>query len=418
MASIKLSVERLTEGLYIKLPLQWTDHPFLLNHFKIKDHQQIRLIKNLGVKFVYLIPEKSDTKPLDPETPVEALSKHESQYLDKQAEKLWQEKQGRITRLKNYKRKLQRCEKNFDRSMSQLRSIVGKIKSRPVTAIKEAESLVEEMVDALMENDNVALHLMNDSKESEDIYFHSLNVAIMSMMLARAAGMSSADIKTIALGALFHDMGKLKVPSAIIRKTTPLTEPEENYLKLHTKYSLDLANLADGFPEAAKPILSQHHELLDGSGYPKQLTADKIDYKAQLVAVVNAYDNLCHPPDPNKARIPYSALSYLFKNCKAQYNNDYLALLIRLMGVYPPGSVVQLSNQQLGLVISVNSESLLHPNVLLYDPSVPSNEAPILDLEESELRIEQAIAPSKLPEQVYTYLNPRLRISFYFESDD
>ena len=64
MASIKLSVERLTEGLYIKLPVQWTDHPFLLNHFKIKDSQQIRLIKNLGIKHVFLIPEKSDTHPL------------------------------------------------------------------------------------------------------------------------------------------------------------------------------------------------------------------------------------------------------------------------------------------------------------------------------------------------------------------
>ncbi|PSW18551.1 HD family phosphohydrolase [Photobacterium sanctipauli] len=418
MASIKLSVERLTEGLYIKLPLQWTDHPFLLNHFKIKDQQQIRLIKNLGVKYVFLIPEKSDVEPRSPESQSEAISEQESQFLDRQAEKLWQEKQGRITRLKNYKRKLQRCEKSFGRSMAQLRSIVGKIKSRPVTAIKEAELLVEEMVEALLEADNVALHLMNDGKENEDVYFHSLNVAIISMMLARSCGMSQEEIKNIALGALFHDMGKLKVPTAITRKATPLTEPEENYLKLHTKYSLDLANLADDFPEAAKPILYQHHEMLDGSGYPKQLKGDQIDIKAQLVAVVNAYDNLCHPQDHNKARIPYSALSYLFKNKRKQYNNDHLGLLIKLMGVYPPGSVVQLSNKQLGLVISVNSESLLYPNVLLYDPSVPSNEAPIIDLEENNLRIEQAIPPHKLPEQVHTYLNPRIRISYYFDPDD
>ncbi len=214
--------------------------------------------------------------------------------------------------------------------------------------------------------------------------------------------------------------GKLKVPTAITRKTTPLTAPpEENYLKLHTKYSLELANLAEDFPQAAKPILSQHHEMLDGSGYPQKLPGNKIDLKAQLVSVVNAYDNLCHPQDPAKARIPYSALSYLFKNKKEQYNSDFMALLIRLMGVYPPGSVVQLSNQQLGLVISVNSDSLLFPNVLLYDPSVPSNEAPILDLEESDLRIEQAIMPSKLPEKVYSYLNPpRVRISYYFDPND
>ena len=116
--------------------------------------------------------------------------------------------------------------------------------------------------------------LMNEGSDNEDIYSHSLNVAIMSMMLARSSGMDGQDIKTIAIGALFHDMGKLKVPSAIIRKTTKLTEPEENYLKLHPKYSVDLADLSDSFPKQAKPILSQHHELLDGSGYPKQLTAE------------------------------------------------------------------------------------------------------------------------------------------------
>lgn len=418
MASIKLSVERLTEGLYIKLPLQWTDHPFLLNHFKIKDQQQVRLIKNLGIKYVYLIPEKSEAKPLAPETPHDAISEQESKFLALQAEKLWQEKQGRITRLKNYKRKLQRCEKNFNRSMAQLRSVVGKIKSRPVTAVKEAEMLVEEMVEALLESDNVALHLMNDGKDNDDIYCHSLNVAIISMMLARSSGMAQQDIKAIALGALFHDMGKLKIPTAIIRKTTPLTEPEDNYLKLHTKYSLDLASLTTDFPDDAKPILFQHHEHLDGSGYPKQMKGSQIDLKAQLVAVVNAYDNFCHPQDPSKARIPYSALSHLFKNCKALYNNDFLALLIRLLGVYPPGSVVQLSNQQLGLVISVNSNSLLYPNVLLYDPTVPSNEAPIIDLEENGLRIEQVIPPHKLPEKVYAYLNPRIRVSYYFDPDD
>lgn len=418
MASIKLSVERLTEGLYVKLPLQWTDHPFLLNHFKIKDQQQIRLIRNLGIRYVYLIPEKSDNPPLEPETEQEVISSQESKFLEQQAEKLWQEKQGRIARLKNYKRKLQRCEKNFNRSMAQLRSITGKIKSRPVTAIREAEMLVEEMVDALLESDNVALHLMNEGKENEDIYCHSLNVAVLSMMLARSCGMAHEDIKTIAMGALFHDMGKLKIPTAILRKTTPLTEPEENYLRMHTRYSTDLANLTADFPEDAKSILAQHHELLDGSGYPKQLHGDQITPMAQLVAVVNAYDNLCHPQDPARARIPYSALSYLFKHKKEAYNNDYLALLIRLLGVYPPGSVVQLSNQQLGLVISVNTDSLLYPNVLLYDPTVPSNEAPIIELEGSDLRIEQAIAPNKLPEKIYTYLNPRVRISYYFDPDD
>lgn len=421
MTSIELPTECLTPGLYIKLPLQWTEHPFMLNHFKIKDNQQIRLIKNLGLKFVILYPDKSDTNPL-PEnslnTEQDVISEQEARFINKQTDKLWKEKQRRIEHLKNYKRSLNRCEKSFQRSLSKLRAISQKIKNRPVTAFADAEELVNDMVTALLDNDNLVLHLMSDAKESEDIYYHSLNVAVLSMLLAKSNGMSASDIKTIALGALFHDIGKQKIPTHILRKITPLTEPEANFLKLHPKYSLELAELGENFPEAAKPILSQHHELMDGSGYPLGLQGHQINRFAQLVAVVNAYDNLCHPMDPGKAKIPYSALSYLFKHKKGQYSEEFIALMVRMMGVYPPGSVVQLSNQQVGMVISVNAKRLLYPNILIYDPSVPSNEAPVLDLEQSELTIERALHPQKLPEPIRQYLNPRARISYYFEQEN
>ncbi|MDO6706495.1 HD-GYP domain-containing protein [Photobacterium sp. 1_MG-2023] len=418
MTSVRLPTECLTPGLYIKLPLQWTEHPFMLNHFKIKDEHQIRLIRGLGLKFVFHFPDKSDNPPLsENHAPQHAISDQETRFLHKLADKLWQEKQRRIEHLKNYKRNLQRCEKSFQRSLSQLRAISQKIKNRPVTAFKDASELVNDMVDALLDNDNLALHLMNDVKESEDIYYHSLNVAVLSMLLAKSQGMPANDIKIITLGALFHDIGKHKIPTHILRKISPLTEPEANFLKLHPKYSLELAELGEHFPEAAKPILSQHHELMDGTGYPLGLKGHQINRFAQLVAVVNAYDNLCHPMDPSKARIPYSALSYLFKHKKGQYSEEFIAQLVRMMGVYPPGSVVLLSNQQIGMVISVNAKRLLYPNILLYEPSVPSNEAPILDLEESELTIERALLPHKLPEPIRQYLNPRARISYYFDPE-
>ena len=87
------------------------------------------------------------------------------------------------------------------------------------------------------------------------------------------------------------------------------------------------------------------------------------------------------------------------------------------MGVYPPGTVVQLSNEMVGLVISVNAQNILYPNVLLYDSNVPRNQAPILDLADSDLKIVSAILPNKLPDKVSEYSNPMTRISYYFESD-
>lgn len=212
------------------------------------------------------------------------------------------------------------------------------------------------------------------------------------------------------MGALFHDIGKLKIPSQILRKTEPLTKPEQNLMAQHPRYGLELLSLASGFPEPAKRIVQYHHEYLDGSG-PQGLRGDQLDPLTQIVSLINEYDNLCHL----QAKVPYSALGNLYKQRKAQFNTDHLGMLIRLMGIYPPGSVVQLSNGQVGLVMSVNASRLLYPAVLVYDPRIPRQEAAIIDLEQAELTIAKVIHPKRLPPAVFEYLNPRTRISYYFE---
>ncbi|ANQ55087.1 HD-GYP domain-containing protein [Vibrio parahaemolyticus] len=417
MAAIKLTVDRIQPGLHIRLPLKWNDHPFLLNSFKIKDQEQIEMIRHLGVKFVYFNPEQSDAAPL-PVNQIQTDSTTSNESLDLETQKLWQEKQKRIEKLSAYRRRVIQCEKEFERSLARMRSVMTKIRNRPTAAVDEAQLLIEDIVEKLMCDDNVTLHLMNGKNEFEDIYFHSLNVAVIAMMIGRAKGYSAKQLKELSFAALFHDMGKIKIPTAILRKQVPLTEPETNYLKLHTKYGLDLANQIEGFPESAKTVIAQHHELRDGSGYPEGHKGDEIDELAQIVIVANAFDNLCHTPIASEQKIPYTALSHLYKNCKHLYKEENLNILIKFMGVFPPGTVVQLSNNMVGLVISVNASNLLFPNVLVYDPSVPRTQAPIIELASKDLRIVNAIHPSKLPDKIKEYLNPRSRISYFFDSDE
>ncbi|ENM5741897.1 HD-GYP domain-containing protein [Vibrio metoecus] len=417
MASIKITVDRLQPGLYVRLPVKWNEHPFLFNSFKIKSQDQIQLIKHLGIQHVFLNPSLSDAQPLPPnleENAPEAVQPS----VDGEAEKLWQEKQNRIEKLNAYRRRVQTCEKEFERSLARMRAVVNKIRNRPLDAVGEATQLVDDIVDQLLSDDNVTLHLMNSKSEFEDIYFHSLNVSVIAMMIGKARGFPAEKIKELAFSALFHDIGKVRVPTAIVRKKTPLTDPEENYLRLHTKYGIELANNIDAFPESAKRVIEQHHELRDGSGYPLGMKGDDIDELAQIVAVANAFDNLCHPNIPSEQKIPYVALSYLFKNCKHLYHAENLGILVKFMGVFPPGTVVQLSNDMVGLVISVNAGNLLYPNVLIYDPSVPRSQAPIIDLADRDLKIVNAILPNKLPDKVRDYLNPRSRISYFFDNEE
>lgn len=420
MASIKITVDRLQPGLHIRLPVKWNDHPFLFNSFKIKNEDQIKMIRHLGIQHVFINLNQSDTKPLPPsaEPSIDGSSKEDKNEIDAEAQKLWEEKQQRIEKLNAYRRRVIQCEKEFERSLSRMRTVMNKIRSRPEQAIGEATQLVSDIVDILMCDDHVTLHLINSKSEFEDVYFHSLNVSVIALMIGKAKGLDAGKLKELSFASLFHDIGKLKVPTTIVRKQVALTEPEKNYLKLHTKYGVELANNMDSFPESAVKVIAQHHELSDGSGYPEGLKESEIDELSQIVALANAYDNLCHPNIAAEQKIPYVALSHLYKNCKKHYNNDNLNLLIKFMGVYPPGTVVQLSNQMVGLVISVNSKAILYPNVLIYDPSVPRTQAPIIELEDKEIKIVNAILPNKLPDKVKEYLNPRSRISYFFESDD
>ena len=412
MAGIKISVDRLQVGNYVSLPLGWREHPFLFSSFLIKEQEQIELIRRLGLKQVVIIPDKSDKPPLPlQEAQTHTVDKEDESALAERQAAMLAEKDRRIEQLQQYRRSLQHCEKQFQQSLAQVRALMGKIQSRPLNAISDAEELVVSMTEQLLSADEMVLHLVSDGDDGNNFFFHSLNVCVLSMLLARESGMEAEQINLVGLGALFHDIGKLKIPSQILRKTEPLTMPEINLMAQHPRYGLELLSLTKNFPDEARGIVLRHHEYLDGSGYPDGLKGNQIDPLSQLVSLVNEYDNLCHV----KSRVPYSALSSLYKQRRSQFNDHYLSKLVRLLGLYPPGSVVQLSDGRVGLVMSINASRLLYPSVLVYDARVPRHEAAIIDLEQVGLTIAKVIHPKRLPPAIFEYLNPRTRISYYFE---
>jgi hypothetical protein len=149
-----------------------------------------------------------------------------------------------------------------------------------------------------------------------------------------------------------------------------------------------------------------------------KLKSTQINRLAQLVNVVNTYDSLCHPVNPKLAHTPHSALSVIYRDMKSQLNMEDVTVLVRLLGVYPPGSVVGLSNGAIGLVMSVNPNKLLYPHVLLYDPNIPRTEAPIIDLEQDRLTIKKVFKLNQLKKEVLEYLSPRQQLNYVYYFDD
>jgi hypothetical protein len=138
---------------------------------------------------------------------------------------------------------------------------------------------------------------------------------------------------------------------------------------------------------------------------------------ARIVAIVNRYDNLCNPPARMHPLTPHEAVSMLFAQGRNRFDSTVLSAFIKMMGVYPAGSLVQLTDDRYAMVMSVNSSRPLKPRVLVHDPRVPRSEALLLNLEQCpDLGIRRSLAASKLPHAALEYLDPRPRVAYYFEA--
>ncbi|MFZ6759473.1 HD-GYP domain-containing protein [Undibacterium sp. Ji50W] len=414
--TVDVPVEQLCIGLYVHLDVSWLEHSFALNSFKIKTQEEVDAIRQLGLATVRVNPAKSDNRPLPPQ-PKQAASVAPP-VLQQSPEELAmiQEKKARIDRLVEQRRAVAQCEKELLKAATTLKNITKNLFSRPQESVREADQMIQQMLDSLLLDKDIAIHLMNDKIVGEETYYHSLNVGVLTMMLAKELAFSPEDIKLMGMACLFHDIGKVEIPDRIVHKTFGLTKAEQNLLQMHCHYGQQIAEKI-GLSKGVADIIMQHHEHVDGSGYPQQLKGNSISHLARIVAIVNTYDNLCNRPNPADSLSPYEAMSFMFAQLRKQFDAPALNIFIRCMGVYPPGTIVKLNDGTLGMVIGVNSGKPLRPSVLIYDPSVPKSEAIILDLiHEPTLDISSSLKPGQLSPEVYDYLSPRKRMTYFFDT--
>lgn len=413
MSKEEIKVSQLQPGLFIELPLKWHEHPFLMAKFVIKNENQISIIRQLGLRKVWYFPDRSSVLPLPeeadaPEVPDDAVKT--------ELDAAWLEKQERARELEQRRRDIQKVEKQYDQTVNQVKSLMIRMNSLPAQAISEAGVVVDKIVNALLSDKETLIHLMNSNNPDDTLYYHVLNVSVLSLLLAREAGMPEKLYSALGFAALMHDIGQIKIPPQIVRKTTALTKPEQDLYEQHVRHGFDMVKKFGESGPLVWDVVAQHHEFCDGTGYPKRLKGIDISELAKIVCIVNHYDKLCNHNDPRQSMTPHEALSLMFAKQGSKFDKKYLQLLVKLLGIYPPGTVVQLSDERLGMVISLNRTELLKPSILLYDPGVPKEEAVILDLAANgELSIQRSIKPVQLKPEVYAYLNPRERVSYFFK---
>lgn len=413
---VTITMDQLCVGLYIELDLKWFEHPFAFSRFKIKSEEQIQTVRSLGLKTVRYNPDLSDVRPAPPPQDGAPAAASAPPPPPPEASPALQAKRAMMERLKAHREDAERVEQAFTNAAKAIRDIEKNLFSQQQVTVRLATQLVTEIADSILCAPELAIHVMGDTLGGDELYFHSLNVTMLSMMMARDIQLPPEVVNALGLGALFHDVGQKNLPERLMKTLDPLTQAEQHLYEMHCQYGVDIGKRLELSP-AVCAILHDHHELADGSGYPRRLKGDAIGLLSRIVAIANYYDELCNPTNIAAAVTPHEALSMMFAKQRAKFDPKLLQVFIRCLGVYPPGTIVQLSNGMIGMVATVNTAKPMKPMLVVYDANVPRNEAIMVDMDrETDLNIVKAVRPAQVPQQVYVYLSPRKRVSYYFST--
>lgn len=408
-------------GLYVKLAGSWFEHPFPTNTFKIKTDKELDIIRSLRNVKIMFDPDRSDPPPQTPgldtnlQQPL-TLPLPAEEIDDSEAEELATEREQRLAMSKQRRQRLVEVEQSYQLVLDENKLLMREVSCGYVKGMRKAEKLMTALTDILGNDGSLValMNLMGNHEVGDAFYYHSLNTAILSMVVARDLELPQTDIHMMGLAALFHDIGQTSDEGNIQAKGADFSEKYRQSLRRHPHLGKRMLEKGFSFPKPSLEAIFQHHERLNGTGYPQGLRNEAIHVFAKIIMVADAYDDLCNNIDAAKSITPYEAMRHLYTLRGSEYWEDAIVSLIRCLGVYPPSSLVELTDGSIGIVSTINLQDRLRPLVMLYNSDVPQEEAHIIDLSEhTQLAIKQSLRPNQLPAEIWDYLNPRSMIRYF-----
>lgn len=230
---------------------------------------------------------------------------------------------------------------------------------------KAVDSTVGRMVESLFRNPD-ALTSLTRLKSFDDYTFsHCVNVSILSLAIGRHMGLKKNEIKDLGIGAILHDIGKMLVPESILKKPAKLTEDEFSVMRTHASLGDDLLSQSSEISIAARQVALHHHERFDGTGYPAGLAGEEIPVFARIGAVADIYDAMSSNRVYQKGVAPEEALRKLYLMRGTHLDPSIVERLIKCLGIYPIGTLVELNTYEKAIVRSLNPANPLKPTVLM-----------------------------------------------------
>lgn len=234
---------------------------------------------------------------------------------------------------------------------------------------KNFRKVITNLIDELSSHEDAMIMLTDIHTTDFYLYRHSLNVCIYTVMMALAKGYNAEELMTISLGALLHDIGKTQVPLEILQKPGNLTVEEYEKIKTHSELGYKILKDEPNIPLLSAHCAYQHHERVDGTGYPRGIKGSEIHEYSRIIGIVDSYDAMTSHRVYRSALMPHQALEILYTGTGTLYEQSLLELFRDRIAIYPIGITVKLNTGEIGVVVGLNTMAPQRPIIrVLYGP--------------------------------------------------
>ena len=415
---IRIKASQLRPGVHVRLPIPWMEHHFMLSSFVIANEDQARQIAAMNLPDLFCdltrckippLPESKEPPPAPDEARIAEDARLAALVHAEMAEKM-----ERTKAMAELRARMDKAQKQFVGASKAVDGALKTFDKNPKESIAQIKNVSAESAASFLGDPDSAIVLIAEKGHDEGPAAHALSVMTLSLLLGKQARLTEIALGTLGIGALLHDIGKQQINPSILRNSDRNRYEEEIYAT-HCELGYEKVKRLGGVSSPVLEAILHHHERVDGKGFPSQLRGDAIHIAARVVAIADRFDKLTNPMDYRRAISPSEALATMWTKEKSAYDIVLLQLFVRAMGVYPPGSIVQLTDGRIGAVVtSAPTDNPLSPQVMIYEPDVPRRQAIILNMViETSLQIEKALRLQDRSADELDYLLPRRKMNWF-----
>lgn len=345
----KIPVSQLCVGMYVhELSGSWLDHPFWRSRFLMDRESDLRRLLDSGIEWVWIDTERGIDVP-DQVTPTSPAQRRGGAGGPRGPKPLTPEARA-------YARALDLCEVARDR-VTQMFTDAGLGKRLDLGQIQR---LAFDMAQSIEEHPDALTSLARIKRADQYTYMHSVAVGALMTSFARSLGLAPAQVHRAGTAGLLHDIGKVRIDPAILNKPGRLTADEFTEIKKHPAFGEAILREDDEVPPEVLDVVRHHHERFDGKGYPDALPVEQVPQLVRMASLCDVYDAVTSNRPYKKGWDPAFALNQM-QQMQGQFDPEILQAFIATVGRYPIGSIVSLTDNELGLVVAQNPGAAEQP---------------------------------------------------------